>query len=62
MQTALPGLPIPVIALEPSRGGALLDELDDLITELATIVAGQTTARAVLADAESEMAVEVRRC
>lgn len=38
-------------------GAALLDEFDTLITRMDDALAEQTTARAVLAGAESEMAV-----
>ena len=39
------------------RAGALLDELDSFITELSGAMEDATTARQVIADAESEQAI-----
>src|SRR5439155_11953634 len=42
---------------EPDRGGALLDELDDVIAVLDAALADQCAARVVIADAETELAI-----
>src|SRR5581483_1802568 len=57
IETVNTGEAIPTITIDPDRTGALLDELDDLIALIDTVMQEQITARVVLADAELEQAI-----
>jgi hypothetical protein len=57
MSTTITTRTIPTITALADGGGALLDELDSLITELNDTLSEQITARIVIADAETEMSV-----
>ncbi len=48
---------LPTITIAADRAGALLNELDDLITLIDGVMQEQPAARAALADAEVEQAI-----
>ena len=48
---------IPTISIDADHAGRLLDELDDLISLIDSVIGDQCAARAVLADAEMEQAI-----
>jgi hypothetical protein len=57
----LPGFPVPVVTIEDDPRQALLDELDSLIADLATVLAERDAARAGLAAQEGRCTIVSER-
>jgi hypothetical protein len=57
----LPGFPVPVVMIEDDPHAALLDELDDLISDLESALRDRDAAACTLASLDSRVAVVSER-
>jgi hypothetical protein len=61
LQSVLPGWPAPIVVVPSDPTGDLLNELDDVISDLEAVLRDRDHARATLAALESRVAVVSER-